>query len=90
MTLLLSGSDNSKSVNLYFTGTSRIILASFFDKIPSSLLSAIFSPSLPVISCEFSRSVSKLPYSFINFFAVLSPTPGSPGILSTESPIIPK
>ena len=27
-----------------------------------------------------------LPYSPINFFAVFSPTPGTPGILSTASP----
>ena len=27
---------------------------------------------------------------FKNFFAVLSPTPGNPGILSTESPFIAK
>ena len=90
MTLLLSGSDSLKSFNLYSMGTSRIIRANFFDKIPSSLLSVIFSPSFPVISYDFSRSVSKFPYCFINFFAVLSPTPGSPGILSTESPIIPR
>ena len=30
------------------------------------------------------------PYSAINFLAVLSPTPGNPGILSTASPFIPR
>ena len=86
----LSGS-SKLSLNLLeskSTGTSVIIVASFFESNPASLLASIFSRSLPLILSVFDNKFSILPYSLRNFLAVLSPTPGSPGILSTESPFI--
>ena len=71
-------------------GTFVIIVANFFDRIPNSLLASIFSFIFPFKSDVFSNKFSSDPYSFKNFFAVLSPTPGNPGILSTESPFIAK
>ena len=79
-----------KSLKLYSIGTSNKIVASFFDRIPLSLLDSIFSRNFPFISAVFSNKFSIEPYRFINFFAVFSPTPGRPGMLSTESPIIPR
>ena len=85
-----SGFSNLKSLKSYSIGTSRSIVANFFERIPLSELFSIFSLNFPFISCVFCKRFSIEPYWFINFFAVFSPTPGSPGILSTESPIIPK
>ena len=67
-----------------------MIVASFLDNKPNSLLFDIFSFNLPLTSSKFLYNSSIEPYSLRNFFAVFSPTPGRPGILSTESPIIPK
>ena len=72
------------------TGTSSMIRASFFDKSPKSLLASIFSFILPLSSWVLASRFSILPYSAKNFLAVFSPTPGNPGMLSTESPIMPK
>ena len=87
---LLLGAFNFKSSSSNSTGTLVIIVANFFDKKPRSLLSSIFSFNFPFKCSMFSINPSREPYSFKNFLAVLSPTPGRPGILSTESPIIPK
>jgi len=67
-----------------------LIVASCFESNPNSLLAITFSFILPLSWSVLSNSPSILPYAAINFLAVLSPTPGRPGILSTESPIIPK
>ena len=64
--------------------------ASFLDITPSALFSSIFSLSFPLSSLVLASRFSIEPYCAKNFFAVLSPTPGKPGMLSTESPIIPK
>ena len=79
-----------KSSILNSIGTSVIIVANFFERIPSSLFCSIFSFNLPFNSDVFFNSSSIEPNCFINFLAVLSPTPGRPGILSTESPFIAK
>ena len=55
-----------------------------------SLLSRTFSNCLPFRSSRCSYRPSKLPYFDRNFAAVLSPTPGTPGILSAESPFSPR
>ena len=83
-------SPNMQSFELNFTGTSNCIVANFFDNIPKCLLFSILSLSFPFNSPVFLSKFSILPYVDINFLAVLSPTPGSPGMLSDESPIIPK
>ena len=72
------------------TGTAKFIVANFLDKKANSLLSSTFSFCFPLSSCVFSYKPSILPYKPNSFFAVLSPTPGIPGILSEASPIIPK
>ena len=71
-------------------GTSNKIVANFFDNIPFSTLFSIFSLNFPLTFSVFFKRFSIDPNSDINFLAVFSPTPGNPGILSTESPIIPK
>ena len=81
---------NLNSLGLKSTGTSRIIVASFLESNPNSLFDSIFSFNLPFNLSVLANNFSILPYSAINFLAVLSPTPGSPGILSAESPFIPK
>ena len=84
------GLSSLKSFALNSTGTSSIILANSFERIPICLLASIFSLSLPLSLSVFAKRFSIDPNSAKNFFAVLSPTPGRPGILSTASPIIPK
>ena len=86
----ISGLSSLNSPALKSTGTFNIIFANSFDNKPSSLLASIFSFNLPLILYVLFKRFSIEPYSAKNFFAVLSPTPGNPGILSTESPIIPK
>ena len=73
-----------------FTGTSVIIVANFFESKPKSILDSILSFSLPLTLSRFLKRFSISPNSLRNFLAVLSPTPGNPGILSTLSPIMPR
>ena len=64
------------------------MVANSRDKNAKSLFSTSRSFSfLPEISSIWSYTDSRLPYSVINLRAVFSPTPGTPGILSEESPI---
>ena len=60
---------NRKSSISKSTGTSVIIVASFFDRIPNSLLSSIFSFIFPFNLEVFSSKPSIEPNSFKNFFA---------------------
>ena len=66
------------------------MVASSLERIPNSFAASTFSFILPLRSAVFSNKFSIVPYCAKNFFAVFSPTPGNPGILSAESPIIPK
>ena len=66
------------------------MVASSFERIPNSLEASTFSFIFPLRSAVFSNNFSIDPYWAKNFLAVFSPTPGNPGILSTESPIIPR
>ena len=66
------------------------MVANFLDKIPCALLASILSFKAPFSLSVLSKRFSIEPNSANNFFAVFSPTPGNPGILSTASPIIPK
>ena len=71
-------------------GTSFIMVASFLLKIACSLYSIKFCLSLaPFILSIFCKTFSTLPYSLISLYAVFSPMPGTPGILSDVSPIRP-
>ena len=53
----------------------------------SSLCSRRLSPTFPLTSSARARSVGRSPYSAIHFLAVTSPTRGTPGMLSTLSPM---
>ena len=67
---------------------SVLMVANWRDKKANSLFSTRRSFNfLPEILSIFSYTDSKSPYSLINLRAVFSPTPGTPGILSEESPI---
>ena len=85
-----SGSDIAKSSSSNVTGTSSIMVANCLERIPFSLLLSMFSRSLPFSWSVWARRFSIEPKSASSFLAVFSPTPGSPGILSTASPIIPR
>ena len=67
-----------------------MIVANFLHNKPISFEDSIFSLILPCNSCAFANRPSIVSYCFKNFWAVFSPTPGIPGILSAASPIIPK
>ena len=66
------------------------MVAKVLDNIPFSLLASMFSFILPFSLSVFAKRFSIVPNSLSNFLAVTSPTPGSPGILSAVSPIIPR
>ena len=65
-----------------------MMVANFLERIPRSAEFSTFSLSFPFKSAVLAKRFSMLPYSFRNFFAVFSPTPSKPGILSTASPIM--
>ena len=73
----------------YSTGTSSIIRAKCFDKIPCSRKLTRFSCNFPLSWSVLSSKFSKEPNCSMSFWAVFSPTPGMPGMLSTASPIKP-
>ena len=70
-------------------GTSILIVARNFEKMIISRFVSTFVFNAPFNWSVCSRRFSMLPNSAINFWAVFSPTPGHPGILSEESPISP-
>ena len=65
------------------------MVASFLLIIAESTPALTFSPIAPFILSALANTPSKVSYSFNNFAAVFSPTPGIPGILSAASPIKP-
>ena len=72
-------------------GTAKLIVPKVLERIAKSLFSSIFSLVFPFIVSAFPASnslyiLSILPYFWINESAVFSPIPGTPGILSEESP----
>ena len=86
----ISGSHISKSFSSNSTGTSNNILANSLESNPNSLDASTFSFIFPLSLSVLAKRFSMEPNSAINFFAVFSPTPGSPGMLSALSPIIPR
>jgi len=70
-------------------GTSVFMVAKNLEKTISSLLASILVLTAPFNFSVFSKRFSILPNSEISFWAVFSPTPGQPGILSEASPIKP-
>ena len=70
-------------------GTSVLIVARNFEKAICSLLVSTFVLRAPLSWSVCSNKFSMLPNSLISFWAVFSPTPGQPGILSEASPIKP-
>jgi hypothetical protein len=65
------------------------MVAKNLEKTISSLLASILVLTAPFNFSVFSKRFSILPNSEISFWAVFSPTPGQPGILSEASPIKP-
>ena len=83
----MSGSVTAKSSNGTSTGTSVFSVTSRLERSAISLLAIIFSRRpFCGISWDRSSNSSKGPYSFSSNTAVLTPMPGTPGILSTLSP----
>ena len=92
-TFSLSHSSTLKSSKVSVIGTSKLIVPKVFDKNAKSLFCSIFSFCFPFKSSSpfsnLSYKFSIEPYFWINDKAVFSPTPGTPGILSDESPCNP-
>ncbi len=55
----------------------------------SSMCARRLSPILPLTSSACAMTSSRLPYCTINALAFLGPMPGTPGMLSEESPLSP-
>jgi len=71
-------------------GTSRMAVASCLEIRASSALAVRFSLRLaPEMLSMLSRTPSRFPYSCRSCAAVLSPIPGTPGMLSEVSPFSP-
>ena len=90
MTFSASTSHISNSDSLNSTSTSQIIVANIFEILPCSAKLMTFSCCFPFNSWAWSIRFSTEPYFAINVFAVFSPIPGIPGILSEASPQSPK
>ena len=86
----LSGSCTSIFSGRNSRGTSQWMVASERDRRAISALFSIFSLSLPLSSWVRCNRFSIVPNCCTSCVAVFSPTPGTPGILSTESPINPR
>ncbi len=85
-----TGSDSAKSSRLYSRGTFVAMVARRLLNVACSPNCARASISLFLGSCSrFARRFSRVSYSLINATAVFSPIPGTPGMLSIESPARP-
>ena len=82
-------SGSTQAPRLKSTGASRRIVASSLLKRAWSAKAVSFSPSFPLTLPALASTSSRVPYSCRSFTAVLSPTPGTPGMLSLESPARP-
>ena len=80
----------SKSFSSKSIGTSLIIVANDLDIRPCCWKRSTFSFCLPFSSWTFANKPSMEPYFATKAFAVFSPIPGTPGILSEASPHKPK
>ena len=87
---LRSGADPPFSIRPAGTATSCFIVASCFEIRASSACSVRFSLRLaPEISSTDSSTFSSDPNFWSSWAAVLSPMPGTPGMLSEVSPLSP-
>ena len=84
-----SASSRTRESISSWMGTSILIVARNFEKVIISRFVSTFVFSAPFSWSVCSNKFSMLPNSEISFWAVFSPTPGHPGILSEESPISP-
>ncbi len=82
-----SGSERWRAAGSKGIGRSVGISTRERDRTAASLCCRRLSPIFPLISSALASSVSRSPYVEIHFFAVTCPTPGTPGMLSTLSPI---
>ncbi len=85
-----SGSDQVSFSSSNSTGTSSMMVASCFERIPCSAKFSTFSFCLPFSLSVFSRRFSSESNSLISLVAVFSPMPGIPGMLSEASPHSPR
>ena len=84
-----SNAGNATSVRSHSMGASVMIVAILREMSASSMCARRFSPILPLTSSAWAITSSKLPYRAINALAFLGPMPGTPGMLSEESPLRP-
>ena len=85
-----SRGERIRSSHVTAIGTSRMIVASSFDRSAWSAWVSTFSFCLPLSLDELAMMFSIEPNSAISFLAVFSPMPGMPGILSAASPHRPR
>ena len=71
------------------SGTSRSMVTRLFDNTAMSRFSSMRSFCLPFNWSVFSSRFSTEPNRAMSFWAVFSPTPGTPGTLSLASPMSP-
>ena len=84
------GSFLTKDSTSILIGTCVSIVANFLLSKPCSANSSNFSFILPFNSWVWAITPSMVSYCLMSFLAVFSPTPGIPGMLSTESPHKPR
>ena len=80
------GQQTVKSSSLNSIGTSRRIVVSTFAKRKRSSLARMLAPVLPPILSALAMIFSTSPHACTILQAPFSPTPGTPGMLSEESP----
>ena len=85
-----SRGERTRSSQVTSMGTSRMIVASCLESRACSAWVSTFSFCLPLSLAEFAMMPSMEPNSAMSFFAVFSPMPGMPGMLSAASPHRPR
>ena len=83
----MSGGVGTRSATPTDNSTSQRIVVSSRDSGSCSKLARRFSPILPFTASALAITASSEPYWLSHLAAVFGPTFGTPGMLSTESPI---
>jgi hypothetical protein len=85
--LAVSGVCGASSVTVTGSGSSQATVTSLTPSGRKSRCLRRFSPTAPPISLAWATMASSEPQASSHFTAVLGPTLGTPGTLSTLSPI---
>ena len=85
-----SRGERTRSSHVTWMGTSRMIVASSLERRAWSEWVSTFSFCLPLSLAALAMRFSIEPNSAMSFFAVFSPMPGIPGMLSAASPQSPR